>query len=103
MSIRSIDVPAGAVVPYEFDGAEYVVWRDRSGTLGAVARTCPHLDWDLAEGYIDGDELVCAGHGWSFDRFGRACKRNLAGRADPKDDVVALTLVEVDGEVRPAR
>src|SRR3954466_14315932 len=101
--VRAADVPAGAVVPIELGGDEYVVWRASSGRVCAMARQCPHLDWDLADASVVGDELVCAGHGWSFDTEGHAFKRNLLGRADPKDDVITLPLDEADGEIRVAR
>jgi nitrite reductase/ring-hydroxylating ferredoxin subunit len=101
--LRAEDVPVGAVVPVDVDGAEYVVWRAGSGRLSALPRQCPHLDWDLAEAYVVDDELVCAGHGWSFDPEGHACKRNLIGRADAKDDVPTLPLEETDGEIRVAQ
>ena len=82
----------GAVVAVEVDGNEYVVWRGQSGRLGSAPRICPHLDHDLAEGYVVDDELVCPGHGWAFDGQGAAYKRNEFGRVDPKGRVPALTL-----------
>jgi nitrite reductase/ring-hydroxylating ferredoxin subunit len=98
--LRAADLPVGAVVPVDVDGDEYVVWRARSGRVCAMARQCPHLDWDLAEAEVMGDELVCPGHGWSFDPDGHACKRNLLGRADSKDEVATLPVAEIDGEIR---
>ena len=82
----------GAVVAVEVHGVEYVVWRGRSGRLGSAPRTCPHLDHDLAEGYVVDDELVCPGHGWAFDGHGDAYKRNEFGRVDPKGRVPVLML-----------
>jgi hypothetical protein len=82
------------VVAVEVEGEEFVVWRGASGRLGSAPRRCPHLDWDLAEAHVVGDELVCPGHGWSFDGAGGACKRNEHGRADPKDPVPHLHLTE---------
>ena len=82
----------GAITAVEIDGHECVVWRGRSGRLGSAPRFCPHLDHDLAEGFVSGDELVCAGHGWAFDGAGHTYKRNEFGRADPKGTVIALTL-----------
>ena len=52
MHIDSTALPPGAVVAVEVDGQEYVVWRGRSGRLGSGPRVCPHLDHDLAEGYV---------------------------------------------------
>jgi nitrite reductase/ring-hydroxylating ferredoxin subunit len=98
--VPSTAVPPGAVVPIEVDAHEFVVWRARSGRLCAMARRCPHLDWDLADAWVEGDELVCPGHGWSFDVDGHAFKRNLLGRVDPKDDVTTVPVVERDGEIR---
>jgi phenylpropionate dioxygenase-like ring-hydroxylating dioxygenase large terminal subunit len=96
-------VARGAVVAVEIDGDEYVVWRGGSGELGSAPRSCPHLDHDLAEGFVVGDELVCPGHAWAFDGHGNAYKRNEFGRVDPKGRVPALTLREdADGiDVEP--
>jgi nitrite reductase/ring-hydroxylating ferredoxin subunit len=98
--LRATDVPRGAVVPVDVDGDEFVVWRAASGALCAMARQCPHLDWDLAEASVVGDELVCPGHGWAFDTEGHAFKRNLFGRVDAKDEVETVRVVEADGEIR---
>jgi 3-ketosteroid 9alpha-monooxygenase subunit A len=89
----------GAVVAVEIDGDEYVVWRGGSGELGSAPRSCPHLDHDLAEGFVVGDELVCPGHAWAFDGHGNAYKRNEFGRVDPKGRVSALTLREDAGAI----
>lgn len=84
----------GAIEAVEIDGHECVVWRGSNGRLGSAPRFCPHLDHDLTEGYVSGDELVCAGHGWAFDGKGITYKRNEFGRVDPKGTVIALTLTE---------
>lgn len=92
----------GAIVAVEVDGAEFVVWRGRSGRLGSAPRICPHMDHDLAEGYVVGDELVCAGHGWAFDGHGDAYKRNDAGRVDPKGRVPTLTVRDTEAGIEVA-
>jgi len=97
--IDAAALPAGAIVPVEVDGAEFVVWRGRSGRLGSAPRICPHLDRDLAEGYVVDDELVCAGHGWAFDGHGDTYKRNEFGRIDPKGCVPALTLRDTENGI----
>jgi nitrite reductase/ring-hydroxylating ferredoxin subunit len=101
--LRAGEVPVGSVVGIELDDEEYVVWRGESGGLCAMPRRCPHLDWDLTEASVEGDELVCPGHGWVFDLTGHAFKENMFGRKDPKDDVEVLTVVETDDEVRIVR
>lgn len=94
------NIAPGMVEAYDDD---VVVWRGTSGELCAMQRQCPHLDWDLAEATVVGDELVCPGHGWSFDAYGHAFKRNLFGRADAKGTVELVGVTEVDGEIRVAR
>jgi phenylpropionate dioxygenase-like ring-hydroxylating dioxygenase large terminal subunit len=97
--IDSAQLTPGAVVAVELDGHEYVVWRGRSGQLGTAPRSCPHLDHDLAEGFVVDDDLVCPGHGWAFDGHGTMFKRNEFGRVDPKGDVPALRLREDGGGI----
>jgi uncharacterized protein (TIGR00369 family) len=97
--LEAAALPRGAVLPIEFDGGDYVVWRGEGGVLGSAPRSCPHLDHDLAEGYVVGDELVCPGHAWAFDGRGHAYKRNEFGRVDPKGMVAALRLEERDGGI----
>jgi phenylpropionate dioxygenase-like ring-hydroxylating dioxygenase large terminal subunit len=90
-------LPPGAVVAVEIEGEEFVVWRGRKGAVGSAPRTCPHLDHDLAAGYVVDDELVCPGHGWAFDGRGHTYKRNEFGRVDPKGEVAVLA-VRDDGD-----
>jgi phenylpropionate dioxygenase-like ring-hydroxylating dioxygenase large terminal subunit len=92
-------VAPGEVRAVDVDGEEFVLWRGRDGRLRSVARSCPHLDHDLAEGFVEGDELVCPGHAWAFDGDGHAFKRNEFGRVDPKGNVATLSIRETDGTV----
>jgi phenylpropionate dioxygenase-like ring-hydroxylating dioxygenase large terminal subunit len=97
--LASADVPVHGIVPIDVEGGSYVVWRGASGVLGTAPRWCPHLDWDLTEGAVIGDELVCHGHGWSFDCRGHAFKRSERGRIDPKDDIDTVHVVEDNGTI----
>jgi len=96
MQLPATAVGTGEVRAVEVDGADYVVWRGRDGRLRSVPRWCPHLDHDLAEGHVAGDELVCPGHAWAFDGDGNAYKRNEFGRVDPKGTVATLVIRESD-------
>ena len=90
----------------EIGDQEFVVWRGDDGRVRSAPRWCPHLDHDLADGYVDGCELVCSGHGWGFDGAGHAYKRTELGRIDPKGTVPMLALAEhddmIDIELRPS-
>ena len=101
--LSSADVPAGRVVAVDMADDEAVIWRARDGSPCVMARRCPHLDWDLTEAIVVGDELLCAGHGWSLRRDGHAFKRNERGREDPKGSIRTWPAREHDGwiEVDP--
>ena len=87
--------PVGARV----DAVEVVVWRTADGSIGIVARQCPHLDWDLVEGVPDGSTLRCPGHGWSIDADGRVYKRNEFGREDDKGCTQHWSSTVRDGKI----
>jgi phenylpropionate dioxygenase-like ring-hydroxylating dioxygenase large terminal subunit len=78
-------------------GEDYVLWRGGDGIVRSVPRYCPHLDHDLGEGWVSGNELVCPGHGWEFDGTGHAYKRNEFGRVDPQGTVPTLEIDETAG------
>jgi phenylpropionate dioxygenase-like ring-hydroxylating dioxygenase large terminal subunit len=90
------ELAIGQVVAVDVDGAEYVAWRGLDGRVRTGPRWCPHLDHDLSEGYVVGDELVCAGHAWAFDGDGNTYKRNEFGRVDAKGRVATLRVREHD-------
>ena len=94
--IASASMVPGSVTAIDCGGDEFVLWRGRDGRVRGAPRWCPHLDHDLAEGYVVDDELVCAGHGWAFDGDGRAYKRNEFGRIDPKGTVETPVIHEHD-------
>ena len=97
--MESTALTPGAVRAVDVAGAEYVLWRGADGRVRSAPRQCPHLDHDLAEGYVIDNELVCPGHAWAFDGAGNAYKRNEFGRADPKGSVPTLVIREANGIV----
>lgn len=44
------------------------------GALVALPGVCPHEDVALADGILVGSEIVCRGHGWSFDVHTGRCR-----------------------------
>jgi phenylpropionate dioxygenase-like ring-hydroxylating dioxygenase large terminal subunit len=55
-------------------GDDYVLWRGRSGVVGAALDECPHRGSRLSQGWVENGDIVCPYHGWSFDVSG-ACTR----------------------------
>ncbi|MBK9031735.1 MAG: Rieske 2Fe-2S domain-containing protein [Myxococcales bacterium] len=50
-----------------------VVLQDRRAFV--VDDECPHDGGPLSDGFVDGDRLVCARHGWEVDPCSGACGR----------------------------
>lgn len=48
-----------------------VLYRNGDGQVAALEDRCPHRQVKLSEGQVDGDDLVCAYHGWHFTADGR--------------------------------
>ena len=71
-------VPVGAVIAAR-DGARPVaVARLGSGTLVVVEDECPHDGGRISDGYVEGELLVCARHGWELVAPARAAASALA-------------------------
>lgn len=62
------DKPLGVVLWHE----AILLYRDSQGTPHAIEDRCPHRHVRLSEGHIEGDNVVCAYHGWHFNHLG-AC------------------------------
>ena len=43
-----------------------MVWRDTGGALHAFRDVCVHRGTALSLGCVEGDEIVCAYHGWRY-------------------------------------
>lgn len=72
------EIAIGAVIAAR-DGARRVaVARLASGRLVIVADECPHDGGRISDGFVEGERLVCARHGWELEarngRCERACK-----------------------------
>ena len=58
------------------DGARPVaVARLGSGRLVVVADECPHDGGRISDGFVDGERLVCARHGWELEPCDGRCVR----------------------------
>ena len=52
-------------------GEDVVLWRGASGKLTAFENRCAHRAIPLSHSTIDGDQLVCAYHGCTYDADGK--------------------------------
>jgi toluene monooxygenase system ferredoxin subunit len=67
------DLWEGEMVSVEIGDTD-VLLVHAAGTIVAFEDKCPHVANPLSTGTLDGDELSCAAHNWTFD------VRNGAGR-----------------------
>ncbi len=58
-------------VPADLLGEPLVIWRGAGGAPRAMSDLCVHRGTALSLGRVQGDELVCAYHGWRYGADGR--------------------------------
>jgi len=88
---RTAEVPEGSVHVVEVAGRPIALFRV-DGTVYAIDDTCTHMGASLAQGAIDGDQVVCPWHGARF-----AIKTGEA-LTPPADHGVACFGVRVTGD-----
>lgn len=94
----SDDLKARSVVRRKFMGDELVLWRTRSGKIGASRAHCPHLGAHLGYGGKVADEnIICPFHGFSFGLDG-SCVATPYG-TPPRARLDTLTAAETNGLV----
>lgn len=54
----------------QLDGRPIALFRDAAGRAAAVSDVCPHRRMSLSKGRVEGGQLVCPYHGWSFSPAG---------------------------------
>jgi nitrite reductase/ring-hydroxylating ferredoxin subunit len=54
-------------------GKEIVVAKLPDGRVFTMPDHCPHDGGRLSDGFLEGDRLVCARHGWEFDLESGRC------------------------------
>ncbi len=99
---RSADLAPGSVVSVELLGRPFALWRGGDGSLGAVARQCPHRGVDLSLGAVDAQGcLVCPYHSWSFRSDGScgSIPQLAEDRVLPGADTVPAQVAEAHGFV----
>ena len=74
LACRLADVVPGELRGFDVEGVTWPVIVTYVGSeMVAVAGVCPHEDVELAGGRLADCELVCPGHGYSFDLRTGAC------------------------------
>jgi toluene monooxygenase system ferredoxin subunit len=72
-------------------GDDVILLAHLAGGVHAYQGTCPHSEYPLAAGDLDGEVLTCSGHGWEFDL-------NTGQGVNPDSCLLYRYPVRVDGE-----
>ena len=70
--VDEIGVGQGTLI--ERGGTTIAVFNAGGGRFYATSPTCPHEDGPLAEGWLEGDAVVCPWHGFDFDLGTGRCR-----------------------------
>lgn len=68
----SRDLAVKQVMRAELGEVDMAVWRSASGVVSAWENRCPHRGMRLSHGFVRGESLACAYHGWHYNCEG-AC------------------------------
>jgi nitrite reductase (NADH) small subunit len=60
------EIPAGQAKQVSVQGKTLALF-NLNGTFYAIDNECPHRNGPLAEGFVEGTEVVCPWHGARFD------------------------------------
>ncbi|GAA5164858.1 aromatic ring-hydroxylating dioxygenase subunit alpha [Viridibacterium curvum] len=60
--------------PFTLLGEDIVIWKKTDGTPAAARDRCCHRTAKLSKGYVEGDNIVCGYHGWTYDCSGACVK-----------------------------
>ena len=71
--VKPDEVVPGAVHPVQIFGKRYALYKTDGGEFYATSDGCPHAGGPLAEGELDGFEVTCPFHSWTFDVRDGSC------------------------------
>jgi nitrite reductase/ring-hydroxylating ferredoxin subunit len=68
------EIPVGQGALVDVGGVTLALFNAGGGRFHAVSPVCPHEDGPLAEGWIEGDAVVCPWHGFDFELGTGRCR-----------------------------
>ena len=71
---NTADIPVGQGSLVEAQGLAVAVFNAGAGRFHATSPLCPHEGGPLAEGWIEGEAVVCPWHGFDFDLGTGRCR-----------------------------
>jgi 5,5'-dehydrodivanillate O-demethylase len=71
----SKELPPGRARPVHILGMEFTLYRGESGEPHAVAFRCAHRGTQLSTGWVEGENLRCFYHGWTYNGAGECVEQ----------------------------
>jgi renierapurpurin 18,18'-hydroxylase len=93
----SDELQAGKTLGRRFSGEPIVLYRGKSGRVFALEDRCAHRQVPLHLGVVNGDELKCHYHGWSYDCTGKCVDVPYLGKERLPNGVKGYPAREIDG------
>ena len=72
---KKADIPQDSGLQVQVHGRDIAIF-NVGGKLYALDNMCPHQGGPLAEGGLNGSEVMCPWHGWQFDVTSGVCAFN---------------------------
>ena len=69
------DLPAGRTKPIRIMSEDFTLYRGESGQPHLMAFRCAHRGTQLSTGWVEGDNLRCFYHGWTYDGSGQCVEQ----------------------------
>ncbi|MBS1611240.1 MAG: Rieske 2Fe-2S domain-containing protein [Bacteroidetes bacterium] len=87
-------VKKGEVVEVDAFGQKLAVFRGQNGEVGVLDVYCPHLNANLADGCVKGNNLVCPFHAWEFKTNGKCAHIPYADKVPHNAETKGWTVKE---------
>ena len=91
------ELKVGKALGRRFAGEPIVLYRGKSGRVFALEDRCAHRQVPLHLGVVNGDEIKCHYHGWTYDRSGKCVSVPYLGSERLPNGVKSYPAREVDG------
>jgi len=72
---RSKDLAAGRATPIQIMSERYTLYRGASGKVHCIDAACPHRFAPMHLGWVEGDDIRCVYHGWTFSAGGQCVEQ----------------------------
>lgn len=74
------ELASAEVAPAMHAGEPVAVVRTATGRLYVLPDRCPHDGGPISDGFVEGEHVVCARHGWEIDACSGSCDRARAAQ-----------------------